>query len=169
MLARDDLGQEVTLLGFGTALDDDVADHPDAEYVVVVADRDPSPRELLSQNDSFHLAESGAAVGDRPRHGQQLILRQQRPPLLDELFASLLVERSHPAPVDGQVLCQEGLDLLAVDLGLVGVGGIHRRAPLREMQISLSALADLVPRAAVGTRFTRQPEHPVADDVALHL
>ena len=138
MLARDDLGQEVALLGLGAALDDGVADHRDAEAVVVAADGDPRLRELLGHDDALDLAEPGAAVLGRPRHRQQLVLRQQGPPFLHELVAGVFVERSHAAPVGWQVLGQEGLDLLAVVLGLFGVGGIHRCAPLLEIQLSSS-------------------------------
>ena len=66
VLARDDLGQEVALLLLGTALDDGVADHRDAEPVVVAADGHPSFRELLGHHDTLDLAEPGAAVFDRP-------------------------------------------------------------------------------------------------------
>ena len=130
MLPGDDLGQEVALLLLCAALDDGVAHHRDAEAVVVTARRHACGQELLGEHDTLHLAEPGAAIFDRPRHSQQLVLGQERTPLLDELLPGLLGEIAHSAPVGRQVLGQERLDLLPVVLRLFGVGGIHGRAPL---------------------------------------
>ena len=124
--AVDDAGQEVRLLLVGADGEDGVADHLDAERVVGAARGGAGLLELLGEDDGLELAQAAAAVLARPRRGQVALLGQQGPPGGVEVGDGGLVgEGADAGPCGREVLGQEGLDLLAVRLGLGGIGGLH--------------------------------------------
>ena len=115
------------LLLVGAPLQQRVAEHLDAEHVVRAAGRHAGLGELLAEDHLLERRQPGAAVLDRPARGEVAALVQRRAPLGDELGQLVAVELPDAAPVGRQLLGEERLDLLAVGLGLGGVGRLHGR------------------------------------------
>jgi hypothetical protein len=123
--SADDARQVVRLLLGGAPLQDGVADHLDAEHVVVAADGHARLVELLDQHDLLEGGEPGAAELGGPRRGEQPVVGQGRAPLLAERLGLGGGQRTDALPPGRQVLGEERLHLLAVGLGFGGVGGFH--------------------------------------------
>jgi hypothetical protein len=71
----------VGLLLLGAEVDERVAEHADAERVVLAALRRAGERELLGQHDLLEQRQAGAAVLRRPGHREHLVLAEGLPPL----------------------------------------------------------------------------------------
>jgi hypothetical protein len=117
----------VALLLVGAEHHEGRAEHVDAEAVVLPAGGHRGLGELLVEHDPLDDREPAAAVLHRPRRRHEAVLAEQLAPLGSPRVPLLRREPAHPLPVGGQVLGQEGLDLLPVGLGFGGVGRVHAR------------------------------------------
>src|SRR5581483_3991948 len=73
----------------------------------------------------FERGEPPAAVLGGPRRGQVAVLVQGRAPFSVELDDLVMTQGPYAGPSCGQVLAEEGPDLLAVGLGGRGITRIH--------------------------------------------
>ena len=124
--ARQDPRQVPVLLLVGAPLQQRVAEHLDAEDIVRPAGGHAGLGELLGDDHLLERRQPGAAVLGRPPRrevaGPRTASCATRLTNVAELVA---LERADATPVGGQLLGQEGLDLLAVGLGIGGVGRAH--------------------------------------------
>ena len=81
--------------------------------------------ELLGEDHLLERTQPGAAVLDRPTGGEIVRLVQVLRHSVRNSIDRLALEGTGALPVGRQLLGEEGLHLLAVGLGIGGVGRLH--------------------------------------------
>ena len=139
-------GRNAPLLRLGPPPQQRAAEHLDAERVVVAHRRHAGPGQLLDEHDLLEPAQPGAAVLLRPRHPEQPVGGQRRPPLLDEPVGFVAIgDGAEALPVRGQVLVEELADPLAEQLGVRRVPRVQPTADGHRAN-SASALSRMIRR-----------------------
>ncbi len=111
LLAGQDPRQVVRLLLLGAQVDQGVAEHADAERVVLAALRRAGEGELLGQHHLLDQRQAGAAVLLRPGHRQHLVARRGcAATARGSSSRSSSASAAHAGPAGRQVLAEEGRD-----------------------------------------------------------